>query len=181
MNGVNRSESMSFGSLNFGHAELGDVRRTRRLVSTVDQFCRHPGGSLPDKLSSPKDLKALYRLCERKEVTHATVLAPVRQHTLGQIGRHEGDVLVLHDSTELDYTMHNSLSDYLGQIGEGGGRGYICHNSLAIGANTREVFGLTNQILHHRVQAPKKESLPQRRARESRESRLWLRGTNTQG
>ncbi len=179
MNGVNRTDSMSFGSLNFSHAELGDVRRTKRLVATVDQFCRHPGGSLPDKLSSPKDLKALYRLCEREEVTHAAIMTSTRQHTLGQIGRHDGVVLVLHDATELDYTMHNSLSDHLGQIGDGGGRGYICHNSLAIDADTREVFGLTNQILHHRVETPKKETLAQRRTRESRESRLWLRGTDT--
>jgi len=27
---------------------------------------RHPGGTLPDKLSSPADLKALYRLCRAK-------------------------------------------------------------------------------------------------------------------
>ena len=59
------SASRSFGETMFGHAQLGDRRRTERLVSLVDQICKHPGGSLPEKLRSPNDLKALYRLCDR--------------------------------------------------------------------------------------------------------------------
>jgi hypothetical protein len=58
------------GQAMFGHAELGDRRRTARLVKTFDQMRRHPGGSLPDKLASPADLKALYRLCASPRVTH---------------------------------------------------------------------------------------------------------------
>jgi hypothetical protein len=45
----------SFGQRNFGNLELGDARRTARLVETVDLMCRHPGGTLPDKLNRPAD------------------------------------------------------------------------------------------------------------------------------
>jgi hypothetical protein len=73
----------SFGEVMFGRAQLGDRRRTQRLVALTDQLCKHPGGSLPEKLKSPKDLKALYRLCHRPEVTHTALLTSARQAVIG--------------------------------------------------------------------------------------------------
>ena len=170
------SDGRSFGEMNFGAAELGDRRRTKRLVKLADQLCRHPGGSLPDKLKSPADLSALYRLCDCDQVTHEAILAPHRAATLARVRDHIGTVLVIHDATELDYSSHKSLKD-LGQIGNGRGRGYICHNSLVVDPQGGTVLGLANQILHRRVKVSKKESKDQRRRRKSRESRLWLEGT----
>jgi hypothetical protein len=167
----------SLGQQIFGTAELGDQRRTRRLVQVFDQCCQHPGGTLPDKMQSPADLKGLYRLCEKKQVTHEAILRPAREHTLRRLAEQEGTFLILHDGTELDYTSLESLAGELGQIGEGHGRGYECHNSLAVNAQTREVLGLVGQILHHRVEAPDEETLPEHRDRDSRESLLWLHGT----
>lgn len=174
---IMRSDSnQSFGDMHFGNAQLGDKRRTKRLVACADAMCRHPGGSLPDKFQSPADLKAFYRLCDCPDVTHQAILDAHRERTLEIIGRLRRPVLIIHDATELDYTTHESLSE-LGQIGNGNHRGYICQNSLAVDPQTRGVLGLTNQVLHHRVQAPKNETTAQRRERETRESRLWLHGT----
>src|SRR6516162_7383017 len=121
----------SFGETMFGHAQLGNKRRTERLVALVDQFCAHPGGSLPEKLQSPKDLKALYRLCDRDEVSHATIIASMRTAVLDAC-RQEDEVVVIHDGTELDYSTHKSLDDQLGQVGRGLKKGYICHTSLVV-------------------------------------------------
>src|ERR1700682_721986 len=55
----------TFGQRNFGHLELGDKRRTARLVEAVDLMCRHPGGTLPQKLNRPADLRGFYRLMRR--------------------------------------------------------------------------------------------------------------------
>jgi hypothetical protein len=171
-----RNTDRSFGEVMFGRTVLGDRRRTRRLVQLTDQLCKHPGGTLPEKLKSPKDLKALYRLCDCDTLTHQALLSSVRQAVLAEVQQHDV-VLILHDGTELDYSTHKSLAGQLGQVGRGLKRGYLCHNSLAVTAEGREVLGLVNQVLHHRVRVAKKETLPQRRARASRESRLWLRGT----
>lgn len=171
-----RSSSKSFGESHFGNASLGDKRRTACLVRSANALCRHPGGTLPDKLNTPADLKAFYRLFDRPEVTHETVLAPHRDRTLQCIQRMRRPILVLHDATELDYSTHLSL-DGLGQIGNGKNRGYICQNSLAVDPKTREVIGLTNQVLHHRVRVRKGETGARRRERKTRESRLWLQGT----
>src|SRR4051794_13264754 len=93
----------SFGTLHFGTALLGDIRRTRRLVQAADAIAQHPGGTLPQKLHAPAPLDAVYRLANRKEVTHAAVLEPHRQRTLRLMRQAEGPVLVIHDTTELDY------------------------------------------------------------------------------
>ena len=77
----------------FGTAELGDRRRTARLVKSFDRMCRHPGGTLPDKLASPPDLRGLYRLCDADDVTHEAVLGPARAHTRTRIEACPGDVL----------------------------------------------------------------------------------------
>ena len=167
----------SLGQALFGQAELGDRRRTARLVKTFDPMRRHPGGTLPDKLSAPADLRDFYRLCDEEEVTHAALIAAARQYALQRIAQCQGPVLIVPDATELDYTSLASLADDLGQIGKGHKRGYLCHNVLAISAETGEVLGLVDQVLHRRDEVPDDETLATHRARPTRESLLWLRGT----
>ena len=189
----------SFGERNFGGVDLGDARRTRRLVDAVDAMCRHPAGTLPDKLNQPKMLRAFYRLVNREEVTHDVLIESHADQTRRRIAafglvenvavtsvaasRSGGmaTVLILHDATELDYTTLKALRERLGQIGQGTHRGYICHNSLAVRADTGETLGLTAQILHHRTKRPKGETTKQSRERVDRESRLWPRGAEASG
>ena len=172
--------ALAFAWENFGSAALGDRRRTRRLVRTAARIVQRPGGSLPDKLKDPAELKGLYRLVQAAEVTHAAVLEPHRQRTLARMRACAGDVLILHDTTELDYTGKRSLQ-HLGQIGNGSHRGDLCHNSLAVVAGTRAVLGLVSQILHTRPAAPDNEGRAARRDKPERESRLWQRGSEAVG
>ena len=72
----------SFGEKNFGRADLKHKRRTKCLVRIANQIYRHPGGTLPAKLHTPGDYKAMDRLMNRNEVTHTTVLETHRQQTL---------------------------------------------------------------------------------------------------
>lgn len=171
---------LSFGEENFGKAQLGDRRRTRRLVETADRMVRHPGGTLPDKLPCPAALKGLYRLVDPQAVTHAAVFKPHRELTLERMRLHDGVVLTIHDTTELDYTGKKFL-ETIGQIGNGSRRGYLCHNTLAVDARSREVIGLANQILFCRPEVCDNESRQARRERATRESRLWKRGSEAIG
>jgi hypothetical protein len=170
---------LSLGRLIFGSVDLGDRRRTARLVNSFDQIRSHPGGTLPDKLAVPHDLRALYRLCDCDEMTHEAVIGAARAHTTTQIEAcpQDQEVLLIHDATEFDFTTLSSLKAHLGQIGNGKRRGYLCHNVLAVAADSGEVLGLMDQILHRRDKVPKRETLPQRRDRKTRESLLWVHGT----
>ena len=170
----------SFGALHFGEARLGHVGRTRRLVLAADAIIQHPGGTLPQKFHEPAPLDAFYRLANRQEVTHRAVLEPHLRRTLRLIRATTDPILLIHDTTELDYTSITSL-DGLGQIGNGLGRGYECHNTLAVHAPTRTVIGLAGQILARRDRAPKDETRQAGRDRATRESRLWKRGSEAIG
>jgi hypothetical protein len=88
----------SLGRDIFGAADLGDRRRTARLVKSFDRMCAHPGGTLPDKLASPPDLRGLYHLCDADAVTHEAVIGPARDYARARIAARPGDVLVLHDA-----------------------------------------------------------------------------------
>jgi hypothetical protein len=163
----------SFGQMHFAGVDLGDERRNRRLPQLADELARHPAGTLPQKFSRPADLEAFYRLCDADDVTHAAVLAPHRRRVLHNLQTTRKFLLVVHDSTEFDFSKRKSLQR-LGQIGGGNGRGYIAHHSLVVDPHGGSVLGLANQILHARPKVPRSEGVAAKRNRESRESRLWL-------
>jgi hypothetical protein len=171
---VAREPAANFAQEHFSGAALGHKKRNAALVRVAEDICRHPGGTLPNKFKSPSRYKAMDLLMNRPEVTHDSVLAPHQQRTRERIAQEQDVVLYLHDITVLDYS---GLSiPELGPIGNGGGRGYLCHNSLAVSPRRREVLGLANQILHRRVPVGKKEGVKAKRQRQSRESRLWCEG-----
>ena len=174
---LNVDGTETLGEAMFGNAELGDRRRTARLVTAFDQLRRHPGSTLPNKLASPHDLKALYRLMDRPEVTHEALMIPLRAYTLNNVAACQGAVLLIHDATELDYTNRQPLAEHLGQIGSGWGRGYITHHVLAVDPQTHSVLGLMEQVLHCRDEVPEHETMAEHRERATRESLLWITGT----
>jgi hypothetical protein len=82
--------------------------------------------------------------------------------------------LILHDTTELDYSRHHHLAGR-GQIGNEFGRGFLQHNSLAVLPQPRQVLGLAFQQFKARPPAPEGETAYQRKRRQ-RESQLWPDG-----
>jgi hypothetical protein len=168
---VAEQECQGFVAHYFGPVDLGHQSRNRCFERVAQQISRHPGGTLPEKLSDPNDYTAMDRLMNRRETTHSSVLAAHYRRTQEKIRAHAGVVLILHDTTVLDYSGKHSLG--LSAVGNGHGSGYLCHNSLAVDPQRREVFGLLSQILHQRVAVGKHEGVKAKRERQSRESRLW--------
>ena len=171
---------MRLSETHFGSACLGDQRRTRRLIKTAAVMMTNPGGSLPDKLPDWADLMGLYRLVAADAVTHAAVIQPHCRHTLELMRDTPGVILLVHDTTELDYDNHQAVAAELSQIGNGSRRGYLCHNTLAITPD-RQVLGLASQILHLRRRVPRKEKALAKREHPDRESLLWQRGCQQAG
>jgi Transposase DNA-binding/Transposase Tn5 dimerisation domain len=161
----------------FAAADLGDVRRTRRLVTAAAAIARHPEKSFTQAFDW-NDLRGFYRLCDQKEATLKAVQGPHWQRTR-QAMRQIAVVLILHDTTELDFTHHPALQG-VGPLGEGTTRGFLQHNSLAVDAGSRRLLGLAYQQLRIRQPAPANETSYQRRRR-TRESDLWLEGIRASG
>lgn len=110
------AEQPTFGQRNFGKAKLGDVRRTKRLVRIADQMAHRPGGSLTEKINSPKDLKAMYRLMDCPDVTHDSALNAHQEHLFEDVlPAQSGFTLLISDATEMEYTGRESIANRLGQ------------------------------------------------------------------
>ncbi|MDK1104383.1 MAG: IS4 family transposase, partial [Actinomycetota bacterium] len=106
-----------------------------------------------------------------EEVTFEALGREHWQLTRAEAGKRQV-VLMIEDTTELDYTPHPSAED-LGPIGNGGGQGMLLHNTLALDPNgAGEVLGLSHQILFCRQPAPADETVTQRKHRD-RESQIW--------
>ena len=164
----------SVGAEWLGGIDLGNAARNRRMVEFADVLVAHPSGTCPEKFQRPAQLKAFYRLMNHKTVTHEAIISAASARTQERIKATVGTVLIIHDWTELDFTGHTTMVDVLGQIGNGGRRGYVCANALAVAAEAREVLGLAAQILFHRPRVRKEETRAECRDRATRESRLWL-------
>ena len=70
-------EAQIWAAQPFGTAELGDQRRTARLVQVATQMAQAPDASLPLQMGGKRaDLKAAYRLLHEADVTHEAVSSP---------------------------------------------------------------------------------------------------------
>ena len=161
----------------FGAVELGDRRRTRRLVAAAAQIATHPGKPFT-QIFDWNQLRGFYRVCHQATATLQAVQGPHWQQTRQAMGQH-ALVLTIHDTSELDFTSHRRLSG-VGQIGNEAGKGFLQHNSLAIVPQPRQVLGLSYQQLHVRQPALPGESRYQRQRR-VRESDWWYAGIRAAG
>jgi len=180
MNGVvmdGIADCFSWAENNFADAQLGDARRTRRLVESAALIAQHPEKSFT-QIFDWNELRGFYRLCDQEEANLEGVLQPHWTETRRAMSK-QPLVLIVHDTTELDFTTHPKLQGS-GTIGNGSGKGFLQHNSLAILPATRQVLGLAYQQLQVRQAAPQGETNSQRKKRR-RESELWLKGIRGTG
>jgi len=114
----------------------------------------HPDASLPNQMESRAALRGAYRILNHPEVTLVALLAPHCMATLTAAGQ-VPLVLMVEDTTELDYTAHPHTTG-LGPIGDGRGRGFLLHSTLAIVPDSRSVLSLAHAqvVLREPTQVP---------------------------
>lgn len=156
----------------FSQIEIGDKRRTARAVAMAGQIMRQPNASLPNQMRSPEALKAAYRLLAEEDVTYRALIVLHWQQTR-QAAEREQIVLIVEDTTHVDYTHHPQTTG-LGPIGDGEGQGFLLHSAIAVVPAPRRVLGLMYQEPFLREPAPGGETSAQRQKRE-RESQVWAR------
>jgi hypothetical protein len=167
------ADAEGWAQANFATVDLGRDDRRQRLIFSAARIAANPGASFPAVLPR-KDLRCFYSLMHRQESSHDALLAG--HFALTKQSMNTSDVILLiHDTTELDFTSHKALHDHLGPIGNGGGKGLLQHNSLAVRASDARLLGLAHQQLVCRQEAPEGETRTQRKYRD-RESALWQRG-----
>lgn len=158
-----------WAQLNFGDCDLGDKRRTKRLVQVAEQIANNPSASLPNQIELWGDLKSAYRLFDRDEVSFEAIARPHWELTQ-QLAK--GRCLVIGDTTELDFGKHREITG-VGPTGNGSGQGFLLHNALLVNANSEEIIGIAGQTIHYRKKKSKKRENASRRMKRKRESEVW--------
>jgi hypothetical protein len=107
---------MSWAREEFKDLELGDARRTQRLIKLVDGLSAQPTGSIPLACGGWAETKAAYRLLDNPVVDWREIL---EVHTRQTVGRLQGQpvVLCIQDTTELDFTSQPGIAG-LGRLSD---------------------------------------------------------------
>jgi hypothetical protein len=173
MNKQDQQNPETWASTTFGAAELGDQRRTERLVSRASAIAHDPAASLPKAMRTWSDTIAAYRFLDNEQISHEQIMMP---HWIAT--RHEAAqrpcVLLVADTTEMNLSSHKTTKD-VGPVGLGlGAQGFYVHTVLALDASSKQILGCAYQEPFIRQPAPKQETRAQRGLR-ARESQIWER------
>lgn len=115
----------------FGRADFGDLRLTKRLVAIAQDLYARPQANFPQACQTRARTKAAYRFMDNSQTTMEKILEPHYESTLSRIV-HEPIVLAVQDSTSLDYSTHPATEN-LGPIAHSinGKIGLIVHDTMA--------------------------------------------------
>ena len=175
-----------WAELTFGCADLGDKRRTKRLIHTAADLSAHTGSSLAESCEGNlASVEGGYRLIENeavdpKAIAEAGFQATARASVDSEL------ILALEDSTTLGY-KHSARSE-LGDLGGSENsrtKGFWAHSVMLLDAETERTLGLIDQQRwirdddqrgkkHKRKQRPyeEKESFKWQQSSENIERRL---------
>jgi hypothetical protein len=119
----------------FGGVDLGDRRLNRRAVEVATAMASDPQASIPMQNKLWKATKGAYRLFDHPRATFEAMAGPHWQQTRQRAGQDGGVVLMIQDTTQLDYTSHPGTRG-LGRFSNGpiweSGRGMLLHSVLAV-------------------------------------------------
>jgi hypothetical protein len=163
----------------FGAAELGDPRRTDRLLKVASALAANPSASLPQALETWGETLAAYRFLGNDAIRYQDILLPHWSqiyHEATQCPR----TLLLADTTEFDFSTHPALKG-LGPMGNSKEDiGFSLHTVLAMNPQTQQLLGCLTLEPFLRKLAPVGETKAQRKKRE-RESQVWERSVKQIG
>jgi len=154
--------------------DLGDARRQARVVKLLDQLSRNPQGTFNQACPTAADKKAAYRFFANVRVAPEPILAAHIESTWKRIEQATGRILVVQDTTSLDYSAHRRAQG-LGPLEKKECQGLFVHTALAL-SEAGEPLGLVYQELWAREAAALGQSERRReRAWQEKESYKWQR------
>lgn len=171
-----------WANLQFGMAQLGDARLTRRLVQVGFAMAADPQASIPRQNKHAAGAKGAYRLFDHDRVTFESVSQPHWNRTR-LLAADCQVTLLLQDTTWLSYLNHPATTG-LGRFGNNSGWGLLLHTVLAVhpqadGTSGADCGGSVLGIAHAKLWARDDEvtglgkKRNQKRRSDDRESMRW--------
>lgn len=167
-----RSEDRQWAQAEFSAAELGDKRRTARLVELAQHLSERPEMSLPEALGHSAALKAAYRFFDNADIAHESVLAP---HVLSSVRRMRDQpvVLAVQDTSYIDYATHPG-TEGLGPLSGEGGHGMIMHGTFAVTPERLPLGVLSLRLWARDPAKPRQRKTRRTRVIKDKESHKWI-------
>ena len=175
-------------SAEFEGAELGDARRTRRLLKLAESVARAPALSFPKLAASDGELEGTYRFLSNEDVSWRDIVRPHIAATAERCGGRR-DVLVVHDTSDFQFETDAGARSDLGLLNGYGARGFIGHLALAVSdEQTRTPLGVLDfqPIVRRKYAASLKTHSWSQRTQalsrlptEEKEREHWFRGVKS--
>lgn len=128
----------------FGQTNLGDPRRTARLVKLASTLATEPGKPLVQVTQSPADMEGAYRFIRNGQIKASAIAEAGFAVTAAQANEYDV-LLALEDTTNIVYS-HNSIRDDLGHVNSiNRCRGLLAHSVLLFSPSCSQVVGLIEQ------------------------------------
>jgi hypothetical protein len=175
MSGLTQREAKRWASTEFGAVDLGDTRRTARLVAIGGAACERPSGKVASVFEADRDREGAYDFLESEHVDAEAIVAGMAAATaIRSVGL--AFVFVALDGTSISVSDWAKARDF-GRVGsdEKGGRGLKVIDALAIDPDGTPV-GLLGLTYWRRSDEPLPEKGYGRQARpvEEKETRYWI-------
>jgi len=159
---------------NFSQADLGDKRRTSRLVQLAAAMHMQPDVSLPQQCADHAALAGGYRFLSNCDVDPQAIVQSHAQHVARQVSQLPV-VLCVQDTTQLDFSKRAKRGSIkgTGPLGKRNshGHGLLQHAALAVTEEGR-TLGVLDQQWHCQHRPEQGETRKQRRARDT-EADVW--------
>ena len=155
--------------------DLGDARRDRRAKKMMEHMADRPAGVIPKTFEAKAEAKAAYRFLSSPDVDAAAIRQAVIDACVERV-KEEKTVLVVQDTTSLDFSTHEA-TEGLGPLGGGdgsAGRGVFVHSAIAVSE-----AGIPLGLLHQKTWARDPDAIGSARVRkrmpiEAKESFRWI-------
>jgi hypothetical protein len=159
--------------IEFGHAQLGDERRTHRLQMIATAFAQQPTASLPQACGPGPATQGAYRFFENDDLAPEAIRAAHHQATFQRV-RCCPIVLALQDTTALNYSTHPKTTG-LGPLGSHSPKtiGLLLHSTLTVTPGGQPL-GFLHSAVCARTQARGTARQRHRKPVAQKESRKWL-------
>jgi hypothetical protein len=169
-------------SAEFEGADLGDLRRSTRLVKVAEALSKAPSASIPEAMPRRADEDAAYRFLSSAAVTPDALLAPHMAQVVERAGVAKA-IVIAHDTTEFEFGGSAKRAG-MGRLAGSRRQGFFGHFSLAITANAERrplgLLGLHTWARTSRRRSSKKSDGRHRNGTDyakikNKESQRWLK------
>jgi hypothetical protein len=164
-------QAASWADEEFSHADLGDLRRTKRLVAMGARVACRPAGAVTRVYDLPAEREAAFRFIESDQFSYRDVVAASRVATVRRAAIYPFAFVAMDGST---LTLTDRSGKGFGPVSnKGSARGMQAMTALVL-SPAGVPLGTASQVLWVRADESSPEHHDDYRPIEERETRFWL-------